>query len=227
VKSIIRSFSVPTEFCLVTFIGFGITIAGTLVWLIDHLATIPTGPTALRLDNAGIMEGVVLRVVTLSIVLWIGSVRGWSLATFGLRLSWKGTVAGVLLFLAFLLIQRLLGFLTREVFHSTVDFHRAIALTVPFIILISIVNPVFEEALECGYFFQALQSRGMWITVLASATFRGFLHANMGISGFVFMFVEGLLHGFFYWRWRQLWPLILAHALQMLYSLLPRALAAS
>jgi uncharacterized protein len=226
VKSIIRSFSVPTEFCLVIFIGFGLTIVGTLAWLINYVPGILTTPTSLRLDNAAIIEGVVFRVVTLSLVLWIGRIRGWSLTTFGLRLSWKDTFAGVLLFLAFLLIQRILGFLMREVFHSTVDFHRVIALTIPFIILISIVNPIFEEVLECGYFFQALKSHGMWITVLASAIFRGFLHANMGMSGFVFMFAEGLLHGFFYWRWRQLWPLILAHALQMLYSLLPRTLAA-
>jgi uncharacterized protein len=227
VKSIIRSFSVPTEFCLVIFIGFGLTIVGTLVWLINHADAATVAPSAMRLNNDAIIEGLVFRVVTMSVILWIGSMRGWSLATFGFRPSWKRTGAGVLLFVASLLVQRILGFITREIFHSTVDFHRVIELTIPFIILISIVNPVFEEALECGYFFQALQRHGAWLTVLASAVFRGFLHASMGLSGFIFMFTMGLLYGFVYWKWRQLWPLIVAHALQMLYSLLPRALAAS
>jgi len=113
----------------------------------------------------------------------------------------------------------------QEVFHSTVDFHRLSELTIPFILLISMVNPVFEESLECGYFFQVLERHGMWVTVLASAAFRSFLHANMGISGVVFLFVLGLLYGFVYWRWRELWPLIVAHGLQMLYALLPQALA--
>lgn len=221
-KFIIRSFSVPTEFCLVIFIGFGITTAGTLLWLIDHVSAVPAPPTDLRLDNASVVEGVILRLVTLGIILWIGNIRGWSLKAFGLRLSWKNTAAGVLLFLAFLVIQRILGFAIREIFHGTVDFHRAIAMTLPFVILICVVNPVFEEALECGYFFQALQRHGMWTPVFASAAFRSFLHASMGINGVVFMFAEGLLHGFVYWRWRQLWPLILAHGLQMLWSLLPR-----
>ena len=94
------------------------------------------------------------------------------------------------------------------------------------VMLASVVNPVFEETLECGYLFQVLQRHGMWLTVFASAAFRGFLHSTMGISGFVFMFAEGLLHGFVYWKWRQLWPLIVAHALQMLYSLLTQAHAA-
>src|SRR5262245_44727734 len=134
---------------------------------------------------------------------WIGRIRGWSLATFGLRPSWRWTGAGVLLFFAFLLVQSVIGLVTRRIFHGAVDFHRVSELTIPFIILISIVNPVFEEAFESGYFFHALQRHGMWLTVLAAAAFRGFLHATMGISGFAAMFAMGLLYGFFYWRWRQ------------------------
>ena len=225
-KSIIRSFSVPTEFCLVIFIGFGITIVGTLAWMISHWGATAPLPAAMRLNNDGIIEGVVLRAVTLSLVLWIGRIRGWSLATFGLRPSWKWTGVGVLLFLANGLVGRVLRLLMTEVFHTTVDFHRVSEFTLPFVILICLVNPIFEEALECGYFFQALQRHGMWVTVLASAVFRGFLHASMGVSGFLFTFALGLLFGFFYWRWRQLWPLIVAQALQMLYSLLPHVLAA-
>jgi membrane protease YdiL (CAAX protease family) len=194
--------------------------------MINHLGAAAPAPSAIRLNNDGIIEGVVFRAVTLSVVLWIGHIRGWSLATFGLRPSWKWTGVGVLLFLANGLAGRVLSLLMTEVFHTTVDFHRVSEVTLPFVVLICIVNPIFEEALECGYFFQALQRHGMWVTVLASAVFRGFLHASMGVNGFVFMFALGLLFGFFYWRWRQLWPLIVAHALQMLYALLPQALAA-
>jgi hypothetical protein len=227
VKSIIRNFSAPTEFLLVIFICFGLTIASCLVWITNQLYRIPRTPGGgvELLSNQRIIEAVVFQLLTLGIALWIGRIRGWSLATFGFRASWKWTGAGVLLFGAFLLIQHVIGFLSREVFHTVGDFHRTSQLTLPFVILISVVNPVFEETIECGYFFQALQQHGMWFTVLASAAFRGFLHSTMGVSGFVSMFAEGLLHGFFYWRWRQLWPLIIAHALQMLYSLLPQALA--
>ena len=226
-QSIIRRISAPTEFGLVIFICFGLTIWASLRWLIRNVsAGIPTSaPTAssssaIQLNNNDILSLAVLKMVTLGIVFWIGRIRGWSLASFGFKLRWKSTGGGVLLFIAFLGIQRLLGFLTRNAFHSTVDFHRVSNLTIPFIILISIVNPVFEESIEVGYFFHALQQSGMWLTVLTSASFRALLHMTMGISGVIFMFAEGLLHGFVYWRWRQLWPLILAHGLQMLYSLL-------
>lgn len=223
-KSTIRGLSVPTEFFLVVFLCFGLTIMANVTWIIhqvspSHVSPMPTN-SAVHLNNDSIIVSVVLESLTLGIALWIGSIRGWSLNTFGFRPTWKWTGAGVVLFIVFFGIQRLLGFLMRGVFHTTVDFHRVSHLTIPFILFICIVNPVFEESIEVGYFFQALQGYGMWVTVLASAAFRGFLHTTMGISGFVFMFAEGLLHGFVYWRWRQLWPLIVAHALQMLYSLL-------
>jgi len=84
----------------------------------------------------------------------------------------------------------------------------------------------FGIRVESGYLFHTLQRHGMWATVLAAALFRGFSHATMGISGVAVMFAMGMLYGFVYWRWRQLWPLIVAHSLQMLHSLLPQALAA-
>ena len=172
------------------------------------------------MQNDGIIFLAAMEVLTLMIALAIGRVRGWSLATFGFRFSWKGTAAGVLLFAAFFLLQQVMGFVTREVFHSTVDYHRINHLTLPVIVLISLINPIFEETIESGYIFHALQKHGLWLTVGASAGFRAFLHATMGMSGVVAMFTQGLLYGLFYWRWRQLWPLVIAHALQMLYSLL-------
>lgn len=221
-KSFIRGLSLPTEFCLVIVICFGLNIAANSVLLVRHFS--PVTPTHTRgpiqITNGNMVDAVIHDFLIMGVVLWIGSIRGWSLAKFGLRLTWKWTGAGIVVFFAFLCIQYLLGLLMRGVFHTAVDFHTASQVTIPFIILISIVNPVFEETIEVGYFFQALQQHGMWLTVLASAVFRGFLHLPMGVSGFVFMVAEGLLHGFFYWRYRQLWPLIVAHGLQMLRSLL-------
>jgi hypothetical protein len=222
VKTIIRGFSAPTEFLLVVFICFGLTIVQTSAWIIHNIgaAHAPASVETRPLQNDGIIFLAVMEVVTLAIALGLGRIRGWSLATFGFRLSWKWIGAGVLLFAAFFLIHAIMGFLTREVFHSRVDYHRINQLTLPVILLISLINPVFEETIESGYIFHVLQRHGVWLTVLASAAFRAFLHATMGVSGVVTMFVQGLLYGFVYWKWRQLGPLITAHALQMLYSLL-------
>jgi len=222
VKSIIRSFSAPTELLLVLFISFGLTIVHITAWIIHNVwaAQAPSSVETRPLQNDGIIFLAVMEVLTLLMVLGIGRIRGWSLATFGFRLSWKWTAVGLLLFGTGFLLQQVIGLVTREVFHSTVDYHRINQLTLPVIVMISLINPVFEETIESGYIFYALEKYGPWLTVGSSAGFRAFLHATMGISGVVAMFTQGLLYGLLYWRWRQLWPLVVAHALQMLYSLL-------
>ena len=87
------------------------------------------------------------------------------------------------------------------------------------VLLISIINPVFEEVLETGYFIHSLQRFGMWPAVLASAVFRGLFHLQFGINTALSVFVMGVVFGFTYWRWRQLWPLVFAHSLMDLLAL--------
>jgi membrane protease YdiL (CAAX protease family) len=233
VKAFLRQLSSPAEFFLIIALSFGLSIAVCLTWIVHHIGSEfmhPGNKDVMHLDNGGIATGAVVELITLGIVLWIGRIRGWSLQNFGLRTSWKWTGLGMLLFLGFQLVVRLIHFLIAGSLRITADAHgtpaflRISHLTIPFIILISVVNPVFEEAIESGYFFHALQRYGMWITILAAAFFRGFLHVTMGFNGFITMFAMGLLYGFVYWRWRQLWPLIVAHSLQMFYALLPQAL---
>lgn len=242
-KSFIRNLSLPTEFCLVLFLCFGLSIAASLIWITNHLKHAPqphiqnTSPAhpdnkdVIQLKNDGTVFIVITELITLGVTSWIGNIRGWSLATFGLRISWKWTGLGILLFFALQLVNHLVQFLMTGNFFNATNPHHAPAflrvshLTVPFVILLAIVNPVFEEAIESGYFFHALKRFGPWVTIFAAAFFRGFLHITMGLNGFVTMFAMGLLYGFVYWRWRQLWPLIIAHSLQMFYALLPQALA--
>src|SRR5678816_3536152 len=53
----------------------------------------------------------------------------------------------------------------------------------------------------------------MWPAVLASAAFRALFHLPFGINAMLSIFALGLIFGLVYWRWRQLWPLIVAHSL--------------
>ena len=64
----------------------------------------------------------------------------------------------------------------------------------------------------------SLQSFGMWPAVLASALLRALIHWQQGIDAVLMLFVWGLILGLAYWRWRQLLPLVVAHALSILYA---------
>src|SRR6185312_1140540 len=173
-------------------ICFGLSFAASTIWIINHLQHAPSAIAAgahhsantdvIHLTNDGILFSSVLASITLGLALWIGRIRGWSLKTFGLQISWKWTGLGVLLFLANCLQNHATHFLMTGHWQNSADSHAAPSflrvshLTIPFIILISTINPICEEAFESGYFFHVLQRYGMWITVLIAALFRGFLH---------------------------------------------------
>jgi membrane protease YdiL (CAAX protease family) len=217
-KAYIRNLSARAEFCLIMLVGFA-PVMVCQIWQMVHSERV--GPSNDKLVEINIVE-----LVVLAAVLWIGKIRGWSLTTFGSRISWKGTGGGILLFVVTFLWFWGFSEVLMHIFHPahphvTVATAHVIAggLTLPFILLHSAINPVFEEVLEAGYFIRSLQRFGMWPAILASALFRAFFHWWLGI-GAVGVFGVAIIFGFAYWRWRQLWPLIVAHALNDVYGLL-------
>lgn len=97
------------------------------------------------------------------------------------------------------------------------------ALSLTVILLVSAVNPVFEEAMGVGYFIHALRRFGMWPAVLASAGFRALLHAYQGFTAVVIVLPLGIAFAVVYSRYGRLWPLVVAHAVFSLVALLPLA----
>ncbi len=90
-KSFIRELSAPAEFCLILLVGFGPLIVFQLPNLLR--------PRPVVVNNAGVLWFPLVELVLLIPILWIGKLRGWSLSTFGSRISWKATGAGIALFL--------------------------------------------------------------------------------------------------------------------------------
>jgi membrane protease YdiL (CAAX protease family) len=171
-----------------------------------------------------------MQLLVLAFALWIGHIRGWSLASFGARVSWKGTGAGLLLFIVTLLAVIFCIVLTNTFAPglrnpANLGVKVSGVLTLPFILLMALVNPIYEEVLEAGYFTHALQKFGMVPAVVTSALFVTFLHSFKGIDAFVMVLPWRLVFGFCYWRWRQLWPLVFAHVIIDIQGLLAAAAA--
>ena len=204
-ESIIREFSVPAEFCLVLLVGFGPLI----VFLLPNL--LRSRPVVV--NNAGVLWFPLVELVLLIPILWIGKLRGWSLSTFGSRISWKATGGGILLFLVAESVMVGITYALGIIHPAPAPAVSAGRLALLPILLISLVNPVFEEVLQTGYFIHHLKQFGMWPAVLASAAFRGLFHLQFGINTVVSVFVMGAIFALVYWRRRQLWPLIIAHSL--------------
>jgi uncharacterized protein len=84
----------------------------------------------------------------------------------------------------------------------------------PGVLLVSLVNPVFEEVLICAYPIAALRERiGLTAAVNVSAALRVFAHFYQGALGIFGVVPLALLFAYAYARTGRLWPLILAHAI--------------
>ena len=218
-KSFIRNLSAPAEFCLVLLVCFWWGIAGSAKQFVSHLKDTAQPE---QITNGLVFCVVIMQLLAMAFAFWVGRIRGWSLATLGSRLSWKGTGAGVLLFIVTTLAILFCIVLTniiapgaRNPIHTGVTVS---GLTLPFLLLFSLINPVYEEVLGTGYFIHSLQKYGMLPAVLASALFRTFLHSYKGLDAIVMILPMGLVFGFVYWKWRQLWPLVVAHVIFDLWS---------
>lgn len=85
---------------------------------------------------------------------------------------------------------------------------------VPVTVLIAVENGLLEEVLVVGYLMTRLQQL-RWSTsavIAASAVLRGSYHLYQGYGGFVGNAIMGVVFGWFYLRYRRLWPLVIAHS---------------
>ncbi|HSY18481.1 MAG TPA: CPBP family glutamic-type intramembrane protease [Candidatus Acidoferrales bacterium] len=162
-----------------------------------------------------------IELAGLAAMFGIARVRVWPLAAWGFQRSWKLTGAGLLLWLVTAMAISSIYAFSNSITPGSVHGYLASRLSPLMVVLFALINPAFEELFEAGYFVQALQRHGMWLTVLASAAFRAFLHAYQGINALLLIFPIGLIFGFVYWKWRRLWPLYVAHVIFDFIALCP------
>jgi len=86
---------------------------------------------------------------------------------------------------------------------------------VPVTVLVAVENGFLEEVLVVGYLITRLRQL-RWPTVVvigASALLRGTYHLYQGYGAFVGNAIMGALFGWFFLRFRRIWPLVIAHSL--------------
>jgi len=170
-------------------------------------------PSISNKDAVGIVVLECVAFVVAASVLWS---RGWSSADFRPRITWWFTFVGVVLFGVALVID--LPFLM--VADATIggkafvlEFENSIFLSLPVALLLSVVNGAFEEFFLARYLVDALAHYGAAIALGCSALIRVTYHLYQGPLGVVSVLLFGVVVTSFYWWYRQVWPVMVAHML--------------
>jgi membrane protease YdiL (CAAX protease family) len=210
----------PYEFALVIGIAFGWPILGSVASVLSgHTVGQPGGRDAYGESHLYSVE--ITELFCAPILAAVLYVRGWRLKDFPLGIGKTATLIGAAVFVAAWVLNIVFTAALRELFDSMKPAVDAINIYKPSkppdliaIYILSVVNPIFEEVIVCGYVVPALAHRfGPTTAVNISAIIRGTYHLYQGIVMAPFHFSYGLIQAYVFVRSGKLWPLIVSHAL--------------
>lgn len=213
IRKLIVTLSERSEFWLVLIVAFGLPIWNSFAGMFARRGFVP--------NDRGRLVNCAIQLAILVLIAWVGRIRGWSIRQLGLHPSWRLTAMGVLLFPAMVIIPLTVSTGIHKLASTPLSHTHGVApgLSLVAILATSIINPLFEETLVCGYIIQRLAKKGVVVAVTFSACVRFLCHTYLGLSS-VGPLVVGFMFGYIFWRYRELWPLIVAHGLIDLLALL-------
>lgn len=178
-----------------------------------------------RLLFTGVFEGLLLAGF-LGFLHW----RGWKRADFKIKMTVWGSFQAILLLILtelgngvtvlgltvwlFSMQTQYATFLSYLIANNPHLKHHSIEVSWPVLIVTMILNAFFEELICMGYFFnQFAAKQGPLFALLLTVLLRMSCHTYQGPVHILGIGVLFSIYGLWYWQTRNLWPLIVAHAL--------------
>jgi len=206
------------EFGLVICTAFGWYILSSVYSLVFSLTGTAVQSSSTAYGDTHLLGVVLYEALITPVLLAMLYVRGWRVADFRPGVSAGATALGIGICLAAYLVDGLIDLALRLAFPFAQSGAEGIARSagpaLASVVLLSIVNPVFEEVFVAGYVIEALRQRfGVTTAINVSVVIRASYHLYQGVPAFPFHAAYGLLQGYAYVRYGRLWPLIVSHAL--------------
>jgi len=208
-----RSFRIPLcfEFPIIMGLTYGLFALPSL-WFAITKRTF--GPV--EFTDGGLAAVILFQVFSGVLALGVLRLNGWRRADLDLDFSFWDVGIAFLLFMGVLFLHNL-TFATIHVVAPDSPLLQGLSagghLTFPILVLMCIINPLFEEGILLGYVMKVLRPQGFAVACGVSLIFRLCTHLYQGPFAVVSILPVGLLFSIYYWRSRRIWPVVLAHVL--------------
>ena len=214
----VKKLSARAELTIILLICFGPFAARSIVELAAR-------ETVLVFDDRRALSLLGWELVAGLIAALVLRARPWTFADFGLRPTLRQTLGGMLLLLGANLLMALFYELARVITGADPGsaIESKVAVTWPVLIALTLINPLYDELLAVAYVVRAAESSGAAFAITLSAAVRFVCHLEQGPAATITILPLGLLFAAVYWRWRVLWPLVVAHATMDFLGLMPGA----
>ena len=191
----------PAEFAIVIALAFGLSIVGSLAMALSY-----TG-REIVFDDVGLWGTVGYEAIFGAIIWMILRSRGWVWSDFAVHPSKGSTLLGGILAAGIVVFDLVFEAVVGKVPVSL----QAGLLSV---LVVSIVNPLFEELLVLAYVVQAVRPRfGLTTAMNVSLALRLVYHLYQGPMAVIPIAFFGVVMTVVYVRMGRLWPAIVAHAI--------------
>lgn len=163
--------------------------------------------------DARLYEIVAIELACGALAVLLLRARGWTFSDLSPRFSYFQMMSGM----ALLIVANVITVsVTRATVAATgIDLARVTTYDVhvswPAVVLLALVNPLYEELFEVAYNVKMLESHGAAFAITISALIRFVCHLYQGPIAATTILPLGLVFAFVYWRWRTIWPVVVAH----------------
>src|SRR5260221_10846721 len=208
----IQNLSGRAEYAIVLLGAFGYFILSTVLLLLH-----PTAITTISqhdLEHLLIYESVIL--ILLGGFLHL---RGWTTGRLSVSATLQDILVGIGLAVAVYVVYVLVWSIASAagVHANYAGNHRELAdhsLTLPAVIGVSLLNPIYEETFLCGYIVTTAKGVNRPIAgINISVAIRLSYHLYQGGIGVLGIIPVGLIFAWWYARTGRIWPVFVAHAL--------------
>jgi len=187
---------------------------GWPIW--GSVAAIASGYPPGSLDDSALIALIALELVLAGAALVYLRLRGHDLGTLVPRPTGVGCLVGAALYaIASLAIWPLYWIVGKaEVTAEPIEQMIAgAAISMPWLLAVSVVNGLFEESFLIGYLLRELERFGMWLAIGITILIRALCHLYQGPLGTVSAIAFGLVFAVYYRGKKLLWPVVFAHIL--------------
>jgi len=213
-REFVEKLSDRGEFYLITIISFSYAITASALYLLMRVRRV-------ELTTGRLLRGLAIELAILTAVAVILRIRGWHATDLGLRFSWGAALSGIPLFIIYIVLYYTIALTVIMLVPSarnTEGFTFVPRAPVVLTALFILVNSAFEEISVTAYIMESLSEQGAAVAISASTLIRFSYHIYQGPVSSLSILPLGLLFSLVYWRWRSVWPLMVAHTITNMIS---------
>jgi uncharacterized protein len=211
VKDAIRALGWRIEVLVVLLLAFGISISTSLWYFLHH--------DLVRFSSARLWRTLAFELCAAAVLAWFFSARGASIRLLIQPPSRRDLVAGIGLAIAVWIAYTVIWITSALVVPGSTRGLRGAYLIdgnlgLLVVLLISVVNPAFEEILVCGYLLSRLTEKiNVNAAIGIGVLVRLLYHLYQGPIACLSVIPMGAIYGMWYTKTRRIWPLIIAHGI--------------